>query len=297
MTYYYTVYQLTLASELPLPELDEIEAMAAPDVEIVLAPVTLPPPAQALGPHLWADPQRLWLRIPEVAHFCVDDGRRITVAPAPGVDADSVRLFLLGSALGALLMQRHYLVLHGNAVAVDGQCLVCVGPSGAGKSTLAAALWQRGYPVLADDVVAINADGAALPGFPRIKLWQDSADHLQLPTTTLAAVRPGLAKFSQPLPPCDVAQPLPLRWVYLLEQHYRPDIVLTPVTGMARFPELSRNSYRPRFLEGLALKAVHLQQCARLSSHIRLVKVSRPRDGFLLDELVEHILADARAHP
>ena len=38
--------------------------------------------------------------------------------------------------MGALLMQRKILPLHGSAIAIDGKAYAFVGDSGAGKSTL-----------------------------------------------------------------------------------------------------------------------------------------------------------------
>ena len=51
----------------------------------------------------------------------------------------AVRLYLLGTCMGALLFQRKLLPLHGSAVVINGKAYAFVGDSGAGKSTLAAA--------------------------------------------------------------------------------------------------------------------------------------------------------------
>jgi hypothetical protein len=94
--------------------------------------------------------------------------------------------------------------------------MVYVGYSGAGKSTLAAGFMQRGYAVLADDVVPVDSLCRALPGFPRIKIWQDVADKLAINTADLRRIRPNTEKFNYPLGQLFTDQPLPIRWVYLL---------------------------------------------------------------------------------
>ncbi len=101
---------------------------------------------------------RFLFLIPETAIYCIEDGARITVAPLAGADADKVRVYLLGTCMGALLMLRRMLPLHGSAVVIDGRAYSFLGDSGVGKSTLAAALVHRGYPFLSDDVIA------AIPG-------------------------------------------------------------------------------------------------------------------------------------
>jgi len=314
----YRAYGLTIDSELELPELeravdDSSAGLAgdartaraasqsrAPDLSIRIGPV----PAegliggQQLGPFLWADPQNIWLHIPGVARFLATGGHTITVDPAtvPDTDPDSIRVFLLGSGLGAALCQRGLLVLHGNAVQVGDACMCAVGHSGTGKSTLAAGFWRRGHTILADDVVAVDSSCCALPGFPRIKLWQDSADKLSVDTAALRRVRPSTNKFNLPVAPARTGA-LPLRWVYILDVHNGTDLRLEPITGLARFTPLHNNTYRVRFLEGMAMKGEHLKLCGQLAGRIRLVKVSRPREGFTLDALIDALMADMAEHP
>ena len=298
----YTCYGLTLASELALPELllaDPLSLQTAPAVQVRFGQVSEEglPDGRQLGPFLWVTPRELWLRVPGVARFLVSDGRLITIAPAPGVDEDSIRVFLLGSALGALLFQRGLLVLHGNAIRIGDQCMVCVGQSGAGKSTLAAAFLQRGYAVLADDVIPVDADCRAVPGFPRIKLWQDAAERLHIDTAGLRRIRPDLEKFNYPLANRFAGQPLPIRWVYILGRDPRSGAHVEPIRGLARFAPLRNNTYRIRFLDGMALRREHLQLCGKLAGRIHLSRITRAEVGFEPDALVERILVDIAANP
>ena len=302
MRFGYTCYGLNIASELALPELLVWPTDREPgpaDVEITLGTVSANGlnHAQQLGPFLWVTDDALWLQVPEVARFLISDGQRITIDPTPGIDEDSIRVFLLGSALGALLFQRGYLVLHGNAIRIGDQCMICVGHSGAGKSTLAAGFLQRGYEILADDVVPVDETGAALPGFPRIKLWQDTATRLGIDTAGLRRIRPQTEKFHYPLHERFTDRPLPIRWVYILNKHHEPDIRLDTIRGLQRFTPLRNNTYRVRFMEGMPLKSHHLQRCGLLAGRIHLARVTRPDHGFDLDRLIDRILADIAAHP
>lgn len=298
----YTAYNLSIASDIDLPELlpDWTESSALPaDVQIRFAGVQHQAlmNAQQLGPFLWANRENLLLEVPHVARFLVQNGNAIAIDPAPGIDEDSIRVFLLGSAMGALLFQRGHLVLHGNAIRIGDQCMVCVGHSGAGKSTLAAGFMQRGYEVLADDVVPVDQVCRALPGFPRIKLWRDVADQLQIDTRGLRRIRPKLEKFNYPLGRQFAGQPLPIRWVYALGSDNIDQIRFDPIQGMQRFLPLRNNTYRMRFLQGMALKSEHLQLCGQLAGRIRLARVTRPKAGFGLDALIDQLLADMAAHP
>jgi len=296
----YTAYGLSIHSDLLLPELQsQTQREDEPDVQMRIGAVAEDgfEEAKQLGPFLWASRHALWLQVPNVAHFLVREGREIIIEPAPGIDEDSVRVFLLGSALGALLFQRGYLVLHGNAVRIGNQCMVCVGPSGAGKSTLAAGFMQRGYDVLADDVVPLDAECRAIPGFPRLKLWRDTIDLLEIDASPLKRIRPQTEKFNFPLVRRFAKRPLPIRWVYILGTHTQSDTRFEPIAGMQRFEPLHNNTYRVRFLRGMALKGEHLKLCGRLGGRARVARMTRPQHGFELETLIDRLLVDVADNP
>ena len=203
----------------------------------------------------------------------------------------------MGSIFGALLFQRGYLVMHGNAVRFGDQSMICVGPSGVGKSTLAAGFLGRGYQILADDVVPINADCAALPGIPRIKLWGDSAKQLQVNTAELRKVRPNMEKFNLPVVDGHFDAPVKVRWIYILSSENRADFKIEHIRGMNRFEPLRRNTYRLRYLDGMSMRHEHLQLCGKLAGKIRLARVTRPREGFDLDALMDRLLTDMAENP
>ena len=96
------------------------------------------------------------------------------------IDKDDIRVFLLSSAIGALLIQRNFLVLHGCSLEKKGKSIACLGISGSGKSTLAYSLMEAGWNIVADDMVAINSDGYVVPGIPRVKLWLDAINESDL---------------------------------------------------------------------------------------------------------------------
>jgi len=312
----YRAYGLTIDSELELPELeraidDSSAGLAgdartaraasqsrAPDLTIrfgAVSPDALPG-GQRTSPRSCVTATEVWLNIEGVARFLVSGGHSITIDPAPGADAESIRLILLGNCVGVALGQRGLLVLHGNAVQVGDACMCVVGNSGAGKSTTSAGFWRRGHTVLADDVVAVDSDCRVIPGFPRIKLWQESADRLAIDTAALQRIRPGADKFNLPTA-APANTPLPLRWVYVISVHDGPDLRLQPVSGLDRFEPLRSNTYVVRYLKGMALEERHLVACGRLASRIRLVKVSRPREGSTPEAVVDALAADMAAHP
>jgi len=173
------VYGLSISSDLDLPELQATAAEGEPDIQITHGPVSELEETDLnnIRAYIEGQPGELLLDIPGKLRMQISQGRRITYSRYPGAADDELRLFLLGSGMGAILMQRGHIVVHGNAVVVEslGGAAICIGDSGAGKSTTAIAMMQRGHSILADDVCPITPSGMALSGMPRAKLWEDTA--------------------------------------------------------------------------------------------------------------------------
>ncbi|HEX8253085.1 MAG TPA: hypothetical protein VF846_08070 [Thermoanaerobaculia bacterium] len=116
------------------------------------------------------------------------NGSRITAAWDPPATAADMATYLLGPVLAFVLRLRGNLVLHASAVDCDGRALLLCGTSGAGKSTTAAAFLNSGANAITDDVSAIVWRGAVPhvePGYPRVRLWSDSAAGLYGDAETL----------------------------------------------------------------------------------------------------------------
>ena len=300
-----SIYGLTVASDIDLPELSVAPAGASPDIVIRRGDVpevwreTDPRELRAI---LDGTPEQLWTRVTGSIRMIMREGSEITYALEAGCKEDEARLFLLGSGLGAILMQRGSLVIHGNAITLPGRkdAIVCVGDSGAGKSTTAIAMMQRGYSILADDICPIGPDGRTEPGMPRAKLWLDTAQRLGIDTGPLARIRDGDAKFNLPLGQRYCSERRSIGAFVWLDPHDAGDIRVTEVGGVEKFEVLRNNIYRPEFLALLGREADYLRAIARIAAQTPVYKVSRPRDGFdidpLLDAIADLYASDETAH-
>jgi hypothetical protein len=226
----------------------------------------------------------LRLRVEGIARFRVSGGERIAFDPWQGEgNPGDLRTFLLGSAVGALLIQRGMLVLHGNALEKDGRAIVCLGHSGAGKSTTAYALMQQGWRLLADDLVAITPEGLVLPGIPRIKLWHDAVRAFGLDPETLPPIRQGMGKYLLMGEGVRRAtEAVPLAALFLL--HKRPadgedpeGARITRITSQKEAALTLRNqAFRPRFVRGLGQEGPNFIALARLQKRVPLATLPLP---------------------
>ncbi len=295
MPHHYSAYGLNIASEIECPQL-----MAAPgsppDVTIRRGPAPHAlDPTRAHGRSYQVDGDRLLLDIENVGRYLVSGGREILVEPCPDANEGLVRLFLLGSAFGALLHQRGYWPLHGSAIAIPGGAAIFMGASGRGKSSLAGVFQRRGFPVLSDDVSALSFDpgGAARvwPAYPRLHLWSDSLAQLgELPDHLEERISE-LDKYELPLQHFAL-EPLPVRVIYTLYVEEGDGLRLAPLKGFEKVQELTLNTYRLHYLHGLHLEQQLFQQAQNLARQARMLRVTRPPQPFLLDELADLIQKD-----
>jgi hypothetical protein len=231
---------------------------------------------------LWIAPNELRLSIGSVGHFRIVGGQRIGWCRAhPRVNPSELRTYLLGSAFGALLIQRGLLVLHGNALEREGQAIVCLGASGAGKSTLACALMGQGWSLLADDLVAVTPEGMVLPGIPRIKLWEDAMRSFGWSPEQAIPVASDIAKYLMPAIHLRPAQaPARLAQLYLLQRE--PWNGISPPRRRAigsekvAMAELLNQLYRPSFVRGLGYQGSSFMALAQVMRQAPLTTLAIP---------------------
>lgn len=293
----YAVFGLHVRSAVELPELFAAASDEAADVVIRRGTV---PAVESDSEGMAVTDHGVVLDVPNIARFLISDGRTIIVDAIPGVPERNVRLFLLGSAFGALLHQRRLLPLHANAVEINGRACAFMGHSGAGKSTLAAWMVQRGYRLIADDVcvVGYDPDGVpqAAPGLPRLRLW---AEALEL----MGKARNGLArsyasdedeKYDLPVGRDSTALlKRPLRAIYLLDQ--ADAFAVTQIQGIEAAEAIFANTYRGSFLAMTGGQKQHWESVIRLVRGTPVFRACREWGLGNLDSQCRRLLAHAES--
>jgi hypothetical protein len=213
--------------------------------------------------------------------YLVREGREIIVDPTPGAPEMLVRLSLIGPALGLVLIQRGFFLLHASAVAIEGHGVAFLGGYAYGKSTIAASLHALGHRLLSDDLTALQLEEAAkpmvIPSFPHLKLWPDAVSSLGRPAEELPRVHPELEKRRLRVNDRFDVTAVALERLFVLSkgptvtvQHVEPESAVTELLGHwygARFgPELLQSMDVPE----------HFLRCTRLAQNVPLLKLQRP---------------------
>ena len=259
-------------------------------IRVGAVPDVLPAPAERSA--LWESaPGDFLLRLDEVARFRVSEGREILVQPTGG-DDDVVTALLLGSAVVACLQQRGVLTLHASAIETDQGGVLLAGIPGVGKSTLLAALVERGYPMVADDVsgIVLNSDGdpTVLPAIPRIRLWANAVDALGWGERTGGRVRDQLEKYFASIERFR-AVPVALRGVFVLGSHSRDAIVIKGASPAAAVALLLEHTCRRNYLRGLGQGPDHFRAVTAVARRVPVARAIRPRYPFRPGALADEI--------
>ncbi len=247
-------------------------------------------PVVAEGAFWHSEPDTFTLDAPGLARVQVEHGEAQPALPAPGAGPAEARLIARTLPAAAAWVQRGWLVLHAAGVVTPDGAIALAGHSTAGKSVLAAALAQRGCPLLADEVLAIelNDSGApplAHPGDADVLLWRRAAERLGYDPATLAPARAGLERYwLPPLPAADA--PVPLARIYLLEVHGQPEVQVEWLRGRERALALMRHAFNRRLAETPARRRQMLLRLAALPKRVGVARLRRPEAGWTLDAVL-----------
>lgn len=273
----YSVFGLVIASEMTLAELEPAAAGVEPDVVVRRGSIDVP---EAISGYSVAGGGTL-LTVPRVGRYMINNGREVLIDAAEGASERNVRLFLLGSAFGALLHQRGLLPLHANAIEIDGKAVAFSGHSGAGKSTMAAWFHDRGRRILADDVCVIGFDRAgralAYPGIPRLRLWREALVASGRDAEAFDRSFDDMDKYDVPTDREAPLRPLPLAAIYLLRKAEGEEAPaeVTRLMGVEAVDTLVSNTYRGGYLRTIGRTGDHLAACLRIARAVPVFRAER----------------------
>lgn len=283
----YSAYGLVVDSAIRLPELKRTRA--EPDVSIQIGTVSMSEVESVEDYKLYSVSDGHAVAVSGVGTLLSTGGCKLVVDPAPNANPDQVRQLVLGQGFRALLYQRGYLVVHASATVVDDVAVVFAGESGQGKSTTVSAFYSEGYPILTDDVTAIDLETLSVrSGFPNVKLDREAADFIDADLT-----RVGATDLGRPYYRADQDVPdnsIPLGGLYFLAES--PTIAIEPIPPSERPYRLmcvSASTYCSASDEEVKS---HLNDCARLSSDIPVRQLERPLTFDSLSKIVRAVEDD-----
>lgn len=293
---FYKAFGFKILSDIFLPELiqtNEQEGMV--DIEIKINNLSKFNSELADQPYKhMVKENTVMFYIPDVAFFSVEEGKRITVSTVDGADGALIRLYILGTCMGVILMQRRIFPLHGSGVVIDGKAYAFIGDSGAGKSTLASAFLHEGYQLLSDDIIAVSLSQDNIPivtpSYPQQKLWQESLNEFGMETSHYQSIYGRETKYCVPVPSQYSSDPVPLAGVFELVKMENKMVELDPINKLSGLQTLFNHTYRNFLIPRLELMEWHFSISANIVNQMNVYQLRRPISTFSVSQLVDVIL-------
>ncbi len=232
--------------------------------------------------------------------FVIDrSGTEIWAEWCEPLTLEDTATYLLGPIMGFVLLLRGLVCLHASAVAIDGSAIAIVGPAGSGKSTTAAALSNRGFGILAEDVVTLDDRGDQFhvrPAYPCIRLWPASVKALYGTESHLPKLTPNWDKCYLDLtgrPEQFQQESLPLAAIYLLNDRRNNSRApfIEPVDSAVAFMSLVANTYATKLMDK-QMRAREFELLTRVLNNVPLRRVTPHADSARIPELCDCILKD-----
>jgi len=231
--------------------------------------------------------------------FLVDQaGTEIWAKWAAPLTLEDTATYLLGPVMGFVMLLRGVVCLHASAIAVGDKAIALLGPAGSGKSTTAAAFSDRGYSVLAEDVVTLDDRGnhfLVRPGYPCIRLWPASVKALYGSESHLPKLTPNWDKCYLDLKEQFHTDPLPLAAIYQLGER-RQDTKAPFVDSLDRSEgllSLIANTYATKLMDK-QMRAREFELLTRVLNNVPLRRVTPHADPARIPDLCDTILNDFR---
>lgn len=295
--YNYQTHSLQIQSEIKLPELTDInnlekKGLKMAKVKIILGEVDFSY-KEIISEGIFRVASRYILSKDSILLIwnnitvCeIRNKNEIIVNSNSHIDESFLRSLILGPALGIILHLQGRMVIHANAVNINGKAVAIMGHNGMGKSTTTMALVGRGYTLLADDILSIEFDHQGYPvvhpSRARIKLWPEVYPKYTEYIQKIDIIHPESPKRS-----CQLKRQsqsiIPLKHIYILEESDK--LGLSRVNHSEALIELIRNSYCANIFQaqdeidhfrdyGKIVQRVHIKYLYRYNSLDELEKLA-----------------------
>ena len=272
-TRFYKAFGLIIQSDFAIAQIPETDRREV-DVRIVRSDLS----GLSAEERKFLRENAVYSRVAGVAAFRITNGELIQVDPEPDCSDSRMGVFLMGSCMGAILIQRGFMLLHGSCVTDGKHAILITGDSGAGKSTTAAEFLKRGWKLVTDDVTCVyEQDGVFMvrSSYPSQKLWQDALERYEKTDGDIHSLYfdNDREKFGVNVTENFFDGVCQLSMVVRLIPYDQP-CSLQSMEGMTKVDQLLRNTYRIKMIRMEDMQR-HFQRCVTLSTKIPMALAIR----------------------
>ena len=291
----YYVYGLNIKSEIEIDEFQKIDMIANDKIVNIKNGVMSKEIKDDIlkGNKIKLLKNKIWFHIPNIATYYITNGEEVIVEIAEGANMQLMKVYLMCSCLGFIMLQRNMVAIHGGVIEMDDKAVIFTGDRGAGKSTLTTALRQKGYKFISDDVASIKIDKVpyVMPGFPYQKLCESAMDKFGydkefytsfMSDKEVKYIVPALDEF--------VYEGRELVGIVKLTVGDVNEVTIEEIRGAEKLNNIIENIYRGEYIKYLGgMNPKYFKQCLDIAKNISFFKITRPANKFTVDTQIDLI--------
>lgn len=295
--YYYSIYGLTIESDLEIKYLIELKNIEK--IDVIIKYDIMPEyihKSISEGVDYCFKKKDSWFYIDDVAIYRIKEGKEIYIEML-NEKSDNVKTFLLGSAFGCALIQRNIVAIHGSTIIINNKGVIITGDMGAGKSTLTLGLLRKGYKFLADDVSVItegeNGEKVANPAYPSQKLCRDAALKFGFNITKLTKTDDERDKFIIPSINNFLFEKKKVNYIFeviINDDESNNEVEVEEIKGIDKFNALLKNVYRISIALSMGINTAYFGNVTKIASEIKYYRIKRPMNLFTVDNQIDKII-------
>ena len=294
--YKYSLYGLTIESEVELFQLVTADENSPVDVSIRLGSVS----DEVLK---YLEEKKVVNRRYEIGfnyscfhnkggYYVIRDGKEIVFEMKEGYDIKIVSSWILGFCFAMLLLQRQTLAVHCSAVTDGKRTILISGEPGAGKSTLTRRFLEKGYKLMADDVAAVKIEGdnaVVYPGFPYQKLVRNEVESRNLDISKLIYINEDKDKFLVPVEDDFESEPQVLNEFVFLIVGDVPELKFEQLSGLKQLFAIKNNLFLHKLPGPWENEKELIEECLAIASKCNTYLFVRPREGDSTVKIMEKL--------
>lgn len=295
--YLYRIYGLNIKSYREIKELVAIKKTSDIDIELVSEEIPIEK-KKLLDEERWLYYSETisMFRIRDNAIYLIENGNRIVVEEFKNCNAETLKTFLLGTALGLCLKQRNIVAMHGSSILIGNNVVICTGKSGAGKSTITNSFREKGFKFLADDVSALdilNENTIIVnPAYPQQKICKDIMEKMGYEKELFKLIDECRGKYVIPARESFVYDAKKLTAICEISISDDPDVNIQEITGVEKLKVIIKNIYRQEIFLREGMKSCYFKNILNIAKNILVYKIFRPKDKLTVDEQIDIILKE-----
>lgn len=291
----YYVYGLNIRSEIEIEEFEKKEIVSDENV-VNISYEEMPKEVKveiANGVNVKLLENVIWFNIKGIATYYITNGNEIKVEIHEGADIQLMKVYVMCSCLGFIMLQRNMVAIHGGVIDMNNNAVIFTGDRGAGKSTLTTALREKGYKFISDDVASTKIDKVpyVMPGFPYQKLCESAMDNFEYDKEKYTSFMSDKeVKYIVPAKDEFVYEPKQLSAIVKLTVADVNEVTIEELKGSEKLNNIIENIYRGEYIKYLGgMNPKYFKQCIDIAKNIKFFKITRPSDKFTVNEQIELI--------